>query len=203
MCRDVTLVESAACGTIFIFIPSKYPRQSVNPQATNQQNNPRNESGESETDPQTLTNQDPFLFCSSSHARDDRPPVMTSLPSLLLLLPLRTRQRLPLLVPATTPRLRIPLRAPIRTLLIPSSSSCMSASPQSSSSPLSRAQSPIHSPVMSSSTTLKTGSSYLRPGPVESFVSNGLKTQDYYFDLPLKHTDSSCKDTIVVFARRV
>ncbi|KAF9082927.1 hypothetical protein BGX29_005213 [Mortierella sp. GBA35] len=44
---------------------------------------------------------------------------------------------------------------------------------------------------------------YLRPGPIESFVSNGLKTQDYYFDLPLYHTDSSKKDTIVVFARRV
>ncbi|KAF9276095.1 hypothetical protein BGZ68_010265 [Mortierella alpina] len=44
---------------------------------------------------------------------------------------------------------------------------------------------------------------FLRPGPVESFVSNGLKTQDYYFDLPLKHTDSTSKETIVVFARRV
>ncbi|KAF9998011.1 hypothetical protein BGZ79_008306 [Entomortierella chlamydospora] len=46
-------------------------------------------------------------------------------------------------------------------------------------------------------------SGYLRPGPIESFISNGLKAQDYYFDLPLKHTDSSCKETIVVFARRV
>ncbi|KAF9901520.1 hypothetical protein EC991_006057 [Linnemannia zychae] len=44
---------------------------------------------------------------------------------------------------------------------------------------------------------------YLRPGPIESFVSNGLKTQDYYFDLPLYHTDISKKETIVVFARRV
>ncbi|KAI1321614.1 hypothetical protein EDD11_003094 [Mortierella claussenii] len=44
---------------------------------------------------------------------------------------------------------------------------------------------------------------YLRPGPVESFVSNGLKTYDYYFDLPLYHTDASSKKTIVVFARRV
>ncbi|KAF9427430.1 hypothetical protein BGZ94_004918 [Podila epigama] len=44
---------------------------------------------------------------------------------------------------------------------------------------------------------------YLRPGPVETFISNGLKAQDYYFDLPLRHTDPSCKETIVVFARRV
>ncbi|KAF9935067.1 hypothetical protein BGZ65_003512, partial [Modicella reniformis] len=44
---------------------------------------------------------------------------------------------------------------------------------------------------------------YLRPGPIEGFVSNGLKTFDYYFDLPLKHADPSCKDTIVVFARKV
>ncbi|KAG0210334.1 hypothetical protein BGX28_009386 [Mortierella sp. GBA30] len=44
---------------------------------------------------------------------------------------------------------------------------------------------------------------YLRPGPIESFVSNGLKTQDYYFDLPLRHTDPSNNETIVVFARRV
>ncbi|KAG0042256.1 hypothetical protein BGZ83_000705 [Gryganskiella cystojenkinii] len=56
---------------------------------------------------------------------------------------------------------------------------------------------------MASSTTIKTGSRYLRPGPIESFVSNGLKTQDYYFDLPLKHTDSTSKETIQVFARRV
>lgn len=55
---------------------------------------------------------------------------------------------------------------------------------------------------MSSSTTTKAGG-YLRPGPIESFVSKGLKTYDYYFDLPLKHTDPSCKDTIVVFARKV
>lgn len=44
---------------------------------------------------------------------------------------------------------------------------------------------------------------YLRPGPIETFVSNGLKAQDYYFDLPLRHTDTSCKETITVFARRV
>ncbi|KAG9072594.1 hypothetical protein KI688_000365 [Linnemannia hyalina] len=44
---------------------------------------------------------------------------------------------------------------------------------------------------------------YLRPGPVESFIANGLKAQDYYFDLPLYHTDASKKETIVVFARRV
>lgn len=44
---------------------------------------------------------------------------------------------------------------------------------------------------------------YLRPGPIESFVANGLKTQDYYFDLPLYHSDASKKETIVVFARRV
>ncbi|KAF9437687.1 hypothetical protein BGZ76_011599 [Entomortierella beljakovae] len=44
---------------------------------------------------------------------------------------------------------------------------------------------------------------YLRSGPIESFTSGGLKTQDYYFDLPLKHTDPSCNETIVVFARRV
>ncbi|KAF9200547.1 hypothetical protein BGZ49_009201 [Haplosporangium sp. Z 27] len=50
-------------------------------------------------------------------------------------------------------------------------------------------------------TTKKNG--YLRPGPIESFISNGLKTHDYYFDLPLKHCDPSCKETIVVFARRV
>ncbi|KAF9360679.1 hypothetical protein BGX26_008182 [Mortierella sp. AD094] len=50
-------------------------------------------------------------------------------------------------------------------------------------------------------TTKKNG--YLRPGPIESFISNGLRAQDYYFDLPLKHTDPSCKETIVVFARRV
>jgi len=140
--------------------------------------------------------EDRFLFCRSSiFPRDDPLPAMTSLCLL------RTRQRL-LLVPATSPRLRIPLRAPIRTLLILSSSRMSDPSP-SSFSPLSQAQSPIHSPAMTNSTTLKTGSSYLRPGPVESFVSNGLKTQDYYFDLPLKHTDSSCKETIVVFARRV
>ncbi|KAF9912021.1 hypothetical protein BX616_010439 [Lobosporangium transversale] len=45
--------------------------------------------------------------------------------------------------------------------------------------------------------------SYLHPGPIESFVANGLKTFDYYFDLPLNHTDQSSKQTIVVFARRV
>ncbi|KAI8357075.1 Alpha/Beta hydrolase protein [Mortierella sp. GBAus27b] len=44
---------------------------------------------------------------------------------------------------------------------------------------------------------------YLRPGPIESFSSKGLKAYDYYFDLPLKHTDPACKDTIVVFARKV
>ncbi|KAG0253151.1 hypothetical protein BG011_006520 [Mortierella polycephala] len=44
---------------------------------------------------------------------------------------------------------------------------------------------------------------YRRPGPIESFVSNGLRTFDYYFDLPLKHTDPASKETIVVFARRV
>lgn len=55
---------------------------------------------------------------------------------------------------------------------------------------------------MSNTLTAKQGG-YLHPGPIESFVSNGLKTFDYYFDLPLKHTDTSCKDTIVVFARKV
>ncbi|KAG0328710.1 hypothetical protein BGZ99_004792 [Dissophora globulifera] len=49
----------------------------------------------------------------------------------------------------------------------------------------------------------KPSNSYLRPGPIESFVSNGLATSDYYFDLPLRHTDSTSKDTIVVFARKV
>ncbi|KAG0353362.1 hypothetical protein BG005_007351 [Podila minutissima] len=44
---------------------------------------------------------------------------------------------------------------------------------------------------------------YLRPGPIETFVSNGLKAEDYYFDLPLRYTDSSCKETITVFTRKV
>ncbi|KAG0349309.1 hypothetical protein BGZ54_004397 [Gamsiella multidivaricata] len=47
-----------------------------------------------------------------------------------------------------------------------------------------------------------TKNSYLRPGPIESFVSNGLKSQDYYFDLPLDHANPSSKETIVVFARK-
>ncbi|KAG9321762.1 hypothetical protein KVV02_005681 [Mortierella alpina] len=55
---------------------------------------------------------------------------------------------------------------------------------------------------MTTSEDIKQGG-FLRPGSVESFVSNGLKTQDYYFDLPLKHTDPTNKETIVVFARRV
>ncbi|KAF9364895.1 hypothetical protein BGX34_012136 [Mortierella sp. NVP85] len=57
--------------------------------------------------------------------------------------------------------------------------------------------------AMSNSAAPTKEGGYLRPGPIESFVSKGLKTYDYYFDLPLKHTDPSCKDTIVVFARKV
>ncbi|KAG0268797.1 hypothetical protein DFQ27_005732 [Actinomortierella ambigua] len=49
----------------------------------------------------------------------------------------------------------------------------------------------------------KTAAPCLPPGPIESFVSGGLKAMDYYFDVPLKHTDKSCSKTITVFARRV
>ncbi|KAG0336953.1 hypothetical protein BG004_007848 [Podila humilis] len=69
---------------------------------------------------------------------------------------------------------------------------------------------PIPSPHLMSSVpvsppTLKTTDQggYLRPGPIEIFVSGGLKAFDYYFELPLRHNDSSCKETITVFARRV
>ncbi|KAF9973864.1 hypothetical protein BGZ73_002856 [Actinomortierella ambigua] len=53
-----------------------------------------------------------------------------------------------------------------------------------------------------SSLKSKATDSCLRPGPVESFVSGGLKAMDYYFDVPLKHADKSCDKTITVFARR-
>ncbi|KAG0224932.1 hypothetical protein BGW41_004868 [Actinomortierella wolfii] len=61
----------------------------------------------------------------------------------------------------------------------------------------------IDHPSEDSSLQGKNTSSCLRPGPIETFVSGGLKAMDYYFDVPLKHNDKSCSKTITVFARRV